>query len=120
MLHHVTLEVADIDACGAFYDALLRPLGWRRQIDTGEEMAWGIVKPVFFITKRPNPKTGGALITFGASGIAAVKASWESGVAAGGIGDDQPSQRPEQGSAYYSALMRDPDGNLLEVVVHPD
>ena len=120
MLHHVTLQVADIERCATFYDSLLRPLGWRRQIDDADGKAWGIVKPVFFINRADAPVTGGAIVTFGASGIAAVKASWEQGVVAGGTGEDAPSQRPEQGAAYYSAVLKDPDGNILEVVVHPD
>jgi catechol 2,3-dioxygenase-like lactoylglutathione lyase family enzyme len=120
MLHHVTLEVSDIERAGAFYDALLRPLGWRRQIDGDQDKAWGIVKPIFFITKSSLPNAGGGLTTFGANGIAAVKAAWEGGLQAGGKGEDQPAQRPEQGVSYYSALINDPDGNRLEVCVAPD
>lgn len=120
MFHHVTVEVSDTQRAGAFYDALLGPLGWRRQVDSQTEMAWGLVKPVFYIKKRAMPKTGGSLVTFAANGIAAVKGGYEGGVANGGLGEDRPSQRPENGAAYYSAFVNDPDGNRLEIAVLPD
>ncbi|MDX6632623.1 MAG: hypothetical protein QOG09_338 [Solirubrobacterales bacterium] len=120
MLHHVTFEVSDIERSGTFYDGLLRPLGWRRQIDTDTDKAWGIVKPVFFIELETKASANGALVCFSASGIVAVKASWQAGIDAGGSDDGAPAQRPERGGAYYSALLRDPDGNRVEVAVGPD
>jgi catechol 2,3-dioxygenase-like lactoylglutathione lyase family enzyme len=120
VFHHITVEVSDTQRAGIFYDALLSPLGWRRQVDTDSEMAWGLVKPVFYIKRRAMPNTGGALVTFAANGIAAVKGAFEGGVASGGMPEDKPSQRPESGPAYYSAFVNDPDGNRLEVAVLPD
>ena len=40
MINHVSVEVADLERSGRFYDALLGPLGWRRQVDTDELIGW--------------------------------------------------------------------------------
>jgi catechol 2,3-dioxygenase-like lactoylglutathione lyase family enzyme len=120
VLRHVILESSDLERSGRFYDSLLGPLGWRRHVDTEAEKAWGIVKPVFYIKQRTAPAIGGALVCFGASGIAAVKAAWEGGVNNGGDSESEPAQRPERGAVYYSAHLVDPDGHRIEVAVQPD
>ena len=38
MIHHVSVEVDDLERSGRFYDAVLRPLGWRRHLDTDERI----------------------------------------------------------------------------------
>ena len=40
------------------------------------------------------------------------------GVKAGGVDDGAPGPRPEYGGSYYSAYLRDPDGNRVEIAVH--
>jgi catechol 2,3-dioxygenase-like lactoylglutathione lyase family enzyme len=59
-------------------------------------------------------------VCFAASGIPAVKAAWEAGVEAGGIDEGAPGARPEYGGSYYSAYLRDPDGNRVEIAVGSD
>jgi catechol 2,3-dioxygenase-like lactoylglutathione lyase family enzyme len=120
VINHVSVEVSDLERSGRFYDALLGPLGWRRQVDTDELIAWGIVKPVFFASARRPAGTGGGHVCFSAHGIPAVKAAWEAGVAAGGTDDGAPGNRPQYGPAYYSAYLRDPDGYRVEVAVSTD
>ena len=120
MIHHVSVGVSDLERSGRFYDALLGALGWRRHIDDAETIAWGIVKPEFFASLRPGAGPGGGHVCFTASGIPAVKAAWEGGTAAGGTDDGAPGPRPEYGGGYYSAYMRDPDGNRVEVAVGAD
>jgi catechol 2,3-dioxygenase-like lactoylglutathione lyase family enzyme len=120
VLHHVLLEVADLERSGAFYDALLAPLGWRRHFDDDETIGWGIAKPVFFIAAHHQPRPGFGIVSFSASGIAAVKASWEGAVAAGGTSVNQPGAARGRGSGPYSAFLRDPDGYDVEVTVGAD
>ena len=50
-------------------------------------------------------------------GIPAVKAAWEGGVNAGGTDEGAPGPRPEYGASYYSAYLRDPDQNRVEIAV---
>jgi catechol 2,3-dioxygenase-like lactoylglutathione lyase family enzyme len=120
VLNHASVEVADLERSGRFYDALLGPLGWRRQVETEEVIGWGMVRPVFFASARRSPGTGGGHICFAAHGIPAVRAAWEGGVAGGGEDDGPPGSRPEYGAAYYSAYLRDPDGYRVEVAVSTD
>jgi catechol 2,3-dioxygenase-like lactoylglutathione lyase family enzyme len=117
VIHHVSVEVTDLERSGRFYDALLGPLGWRRHVENDEQIGWGIVRPIFFASaKRPGP-SGGGHVCFSASGIPAVRAAWEEGTAAGGTDDGAPGPRPEYGASYYSAYLRDPDGHRVEVAV---
>ena len=118
MIHHVVLAVSDLERSGRFYDAVLGPLGWRRQDDDDERISWGVVKPVFFVVRdEAAGDAGSALVCFTANAIPAVKASWARGVGAGGRDDGAPAQRPEYGATYYSARILDPDGHRVEIAV---
>jgi len=117
VIHHVSLEVSDLERSGRFYDAVLHPLGWRRHVDSDERAAWGIVRPIFYVVERRGARAGGGHVCFAANGISAVKAGWEGGVEAGGINQGDPGQRPEYGPTYYSAYLRDPDGHRIEIAV---
>lgn len=117
MLHHVLLEVSDLARSARFYDAVLTPIGWRRHDVSAEEIGWGMAKPVFVISDHHPPKPGFGVITFGAPGIAAVKAAWEAGVGTGGESVAEPGQAEAVASGSYSAFLRDPDGYGIEITV---
>ena len=72
MIHHASVEVSDLARSAQFYDAVLGPLGWRRQIETNEMVAWGMVRPVFFVSTRRPSAPGGGHLCFSAHGIPAV------------------------------------------------
>ena len=38
MLNYVSIKVADLERSATFYDAVLSPLGWRRQLEDGASM----------------------------------------------------------------------------------
>jgi catechol 2,3-dioxygenase-like lactoylglutathione lyase family enzyme len=120
VIHHVGVEVADLERSGRFYDALLGPLGWRRQVSEPERIGWGIVRPVFFASSKGPAVSGGGHVCFTASGIPAVRAAWEGAIAAGGSDDGAPGPRPEYGGGHYAAYLRDPDGHRVEVAVSTD
>jgi catechol 2,3-dioxygenase-like lactoylglutathione lyase family enzyme len=117
MIDHASFGVTDIERAGRFYDSVVGSLGWRRQLDSAERIAWGIVRPVFFVRLVPGDPAGAGHVCFAANGIPAVKAAWEGGVGAGGTDDGAPGPRPEYGASYYSAYLRDPDGNRVEIAV---
>ena len=119
MLHHVSIEASDLDRTGAFYDATLAALGWRRHADSDRGVGWGIQKPVFFVYPNEAARPGSGHVCFSASGIPAVKAAWEAGIEAGGTDDGKPGSRPQYGSGYYSAYLLDPDGHRVEIAVSP-
>ena len=120
MLHHVILEVSDLERSAAFYDQLLAPLGWRRHFDENDTIGWGIAKPVFFVAAHDEPKPGFGLLSFSGLGIVAVKAAWEGGVRGGGESTGEPGERRSVASGSYSAFLKDPDGYEIEVTVGSD
>lgn len=120
MLHHVLLEVSNLERSAAFYDALLAPLGWRRHFEEDQTIGWGIAKPVFFIAAHHPPKSGFGLLCFSGLGIVAVKAAWEGGVRGGGKNVSEPGERRSHGSGSYSAFIQDPDGYEIEITVGSD
>ncbi|MEU7488590.1 VOC family protein [Streptomyces sp. NPDC042319] len=89
MLDHIALQVHDIAASAAFYDAVLAPLGGERKKQFGENISFGV--------------TGHPLWLVPASGAEVLHASrvW-----------------PEYHESYYGAFVRDPDGNNVEAVCH--
>ena len=116
MIDHVVLRVADLDRSGAFYDAFLRPIGWRRCLESTHRIGWGLVDAVLIVqgpSDSPAPDFGHLCIA--ARGVVAVRAAWESAIEAGALDDGPPAQRPELGPSYYSAFLLDPDGYRIEV-----
>ena len=120
MIHHVSIEVSDLDRSADFYDAVLSPLGWRRHADSGQGVGWGIAKPVFFVLPSGDAEPGSGNVCFAATGIPAVKAAWEAGIRAGGNDDGRPGTRAQYGSGYYAANLLDPDGYRIEIAVGTD
>jgi catechol 2,3-dioxygenase-like lactoylglutathione lyase family enzyme len=120
MLHHVLLEVSDLERSAAFYDSMLAPLGWRRHFDEDRTIGWGIAKPVFFVSAHHRPQPGFGLLCFSGLGIVAVKAAWENGTKAGGVSVSEPGERRSHGSGSYSAFLRDPDGYEIEITIGTD
>jgi len=117
VIHHVSVEVSDLERSGRFYDAVVGALGWRRHIESENQIGWGIVRPVFFASTRHEPGASSGHICLASPGISGVKGAWESGIESGGKDDGPPGQRPEYGATYYSAYLLDPDGNRIEIAV---
>jgi catechol 2,3-dioxygenase-like lactoylglutathione lyase family enzyme len=122
MLHYVSLNVTDIERSGAFYDAILAPLGWRRQEESPTGISWGMNKPAIFITKTEDgvQASGFGKVSFPAKSIPAVKAAFESGARSGGEPVAEPGSTPAHGSQSYAARLRDPDGYEVEIVSAPE
>jgi catechol 2,3-dioxygenase-like lactoylglutathione lyase family enzyme len=120
MLHHVLLEVSDLERSASFYDTMLAPLGWRRHFEEDETIGWGIAKPVFFISGHHGPAPGYGLLSVSGLGLVAVKAAYENGIRAGGTSVAEPGERRSYGSGSYSAFLKDPDGYEIEITVGSD
>jgi catechol 2,3-dioxygenase-like lactoylglutathione lyase family enzyme len=120
LLHYVALKISDLDRSAAFYDAVLAPLGWRRQEEGAGRISWGLNKPVIFVVVDESQRPGFGHVSFPAKSIPAVKAAFESGVANGGTAEAEPGSSPAMGSGNYAARLRDPDGYLIEFVVAPE
>ena len=117
MFDHVGFEVSDLARSAAFYDAVMYRIGGRRMHESATAIAYGRTRASLWIVARgrePGPSYGH--IALSAVGKAAVDAAYAAGLATGGSDDGPPGQRPQYGSRYYAAYLRDPDGLRVEVV----
>ncbi len=119
MLDHVSLQVADLDASAAFYDAVLAPLGGRAHLRMTDTVGYGTDRPIFWIgreaTGQPNKEVH---VAFAAADRATVSAFFEAAVATGAEVLHEPRVFPEYHPDYFGAFVRDPDGNNVEAVCH--
>ena len=124
MLDHVALEVSDLARAARFYDAIMRPLGGRRIVDSPDGIGYGRDRPDLWIMPRNAngahgtngaPPTRGH-VAIAAAGRRAVDAAHAAGLAAGGRDGGAPAARAFGPPNYYSGYLVDPDGAWLELV----
>lgn len=121
MLHHISIGVSDVDRAGAFYDATLKTLGFKRVMEVMPYgIAYGETMPEFWVQLphdgRKAAPCNGTHVCFAAKSAKAVKAFHAAALKAGGTDEGGPGPRPEYSPAYYGAFARDLDGNKIEAV----
>jgi catechol 2,3-dioxygenase-like lactoylglutathione lyase family enzyme len=117
MIDHIGFEVTDLARSARFYDAVFYALGARRMLESPHAIAYGVNDPQVWIVVRGRPPGPGyGHVALQASGKAAVDAAYAAALAGGGTDDGPPGMRPQYGSRYYAAYLRDPDGLRVEVV----
>jgi catechol 2,3-dioxygenase-like lactoylglutathione lyase family enzyme len=121
MLSHVSFGVADLAKAGAFYDAVLRPLGyvraWAGEHGIGYGPPDGNDKLALFAQDgRVSPPSAGFHLALIAPSRAAVDAFHAAALRLGGGDDGAPGLRPDYSPTYYAAFVFDPDGYKLEAV----
>ncbi|MDZ4868168.1 MAG: VOC family protein [Alphaproteobacteria bacterium] len=122
MLHHVSVGVRDVAKSAAFYDKVLKALGYKRVMEVlPYAVAYGDKTPEFWVGLPHDQKKAsignGVHISFAARNKAAVNAFHAAALASGGKDDGAPGPRPDYGPDYYGAFCRDIDGNKIEAVV---
>jgi len=119
MLDHLSIQCADLEASGAFYDTVLATIGGKRIMDFHEVYGYGTDFPDFWLGRR---LTGDGFreshIAFRAPDRAAVDAFQAAAVHAGAEVLHEAKEWPEYHPGYYGAFVRDPDGNNVEAVCH--
>lgn len=122
MLLYATVGTNDLKRAGRFFDAILPPLGYRRQKEGVDEIGYGAdgdVRCRFWVVEPFNrePATfgNGVTIAFDAPSRAAVNAFHAAALAQGGTDEGAPGIRPFHAS-FYAAFIRDHDGNKLAAV----
>jgi catechol 2,3-dioxygenase-like lactoylglutathione lyase family enzyme len=120
MIDHFGINCADLDAAKAFYDAVLAPLGFSRQMDFGVAVGYGTQgHPAFWIGTfdgvGPNRETH---VAFVAESAERVRAFYRAALEQGAETLHEPRIWPEYHDHYYGAFVRDPDGNNVEAVCH--
>lgn len=131
MFSHITVGTRDLQRAGAFYDAVLFPLGLRRRPvtpDGGPESACWVSSdlplPRFYVympfDRQPPTVGNGSMVAFLAPSTAAVDAAYAAGIEAGGADEGMPGERSRYGPGYYGAYLRDPDGNKVHIAYRGD
>lgn len=123
LIAHVSIGTKDIAKAGAFYDAVLKPLGAIRAMDyTPYAIGYG-KKPNeadFWVQlpadHKPASAGNGVHFCFAAPSRAAVEAFHAAALRAGGHDAGAPGPRPDYSPDYYAAFVYDLDGNKLEAV----
>ena len=121
MIDHFGIQVDDLAAARAFYDAVLEPLGYAVMLDVGPALGYGATggHPQFWIGTATDPiPNRQSHIAFAATSREAVVAFYESALAAGSESLHGPRLWPEYHPGYFGAFVRDPDGNNVEAVHH--
>jgi catechol 2,3-dioxygenase-like lactoylglutathione lyase family enzyme len=120
MIDHFGINCSDMAASSKFYDTVLAPLGYSRQMDFGVAIGYGKDgMPTFWISSYENmPPNREVHIAFQASGAPAVRDFYETALSLGMESLHAPRLWPEYHDHYYGAFVRDPDGNNVEAVTH--
>ena len=112
MFSHIMAGARDLARLGAFYDAVLAPLGlWaapRTRVSTF------LAQEPF--GRRPASAGNGCMVAFVTPSPEAVREAHASGLAAGGDDEGAPGKRPRRGRGQCRAYLRDPEGNKLHAV----
>lgn len=122
ILDHIGWQVSDYDRALKFYNAALKPLGWKMMMEFkypgGKTAGYGTKgKPYLWLST--GGKTSPHLhVALGADSRAAVDAFYKAAMKAGARDNGPPGIRKEYHPAYYAAFVLDPDGHNLEAVTH--
>jgi catechol 2,3-dioxygenase-like lactoylglutathione lyase family enzyme len=120
-IDHVKLPVRDLDASRAFYTASLAPFGYKLVWDQEPTLGLGVgdggEEDEPFAVHRYDEPIGRTHVAFTASSPDQVDAFYEAAIAAGGVDNGPPGDRP-YGEVYYAAFVFDPDGHNIEAVYH--
>jgi catechol 2,3-dioxygenase-like lactoylglutathione lyase family enzyme len=120
MIDHVSVAVRDLQASARFYGAVLGALGFAKLEERPATIAFGKTYSEFWINLRERTELvaagSGAHVAFRARSTEMVDAFHAAALAAGGASDGAPALRPQHGEGYYSAYIRDLDGNRIEAV----
>jgi catechol 2,3-dioxygenase-like lactoylglutathione lyase family enzyme len=128
VIDHVTVTASDLERSGAFYDAALAPLGFRRvveYVDPEDEDEAG-VEAIGYASGRDaasvwlvsgTAPTHNVHVAFQAGDVEAVHRFYAAALESGGQEGQAPRRWEIYRPGYYGALVADPDGNLIEALI---
>ncbi len=111
LIDHISLVVADYDACRRFYGAVLEVLG----VPLVDGEGYFFADELF--VSPGDPLTGRTHLAFQAADEAMVRRFHAAALAAGGRDNGAPGPR-DYHPGYYAAFVLDPAGNNIEAVYH--
>ncbi len=116
MIDHLELKTTKLEASADFYEHILEPLGYRRQM-AGEAIGFADGTGYDFFLVDGDPASD-AHFAFRAQSRGLVNGVYERGRDAGFILDRAPALAPHIHPNYYAGYLRDPDDRLVEIVCH--
>jgi catechol 2,3-dioxygenase-like lactoylglutathione lyase family enzyme len=117
-LDHISAPVRDLKAARKFYEAALGAIGMNINMDVGEAFGMGSKKQNIFWLARDKKAGGGGHYAFQVEHPEEVDAFYEAAMDAGGRDNGKPGPRPNYGTNYYAAFVKDREGNNIEVVCY--
>ena len=118
MIDHVSIGVRDVAKAKRFYDAALKPLGYKCLSEAESSLGYGRDAVAFWIsgTERPVPpdNKSGLHFCFSAPTRKSVSAFHAAALKAGGRDNGKPGLRSDYSPSYYAAFVVDPDGYRIE------
>jgi catechol 2,3-dioxygenase-like lactoylglutathione lyase family enzyme len=118
MFNHISIGVRDIARTKKFYDAALKPLGFKCLSEGEGSLGYGKEAVALWIgeAKKPVPADGASNLhfCFDATSRKAVDAFHDGALKSGGKDNGEPGPRADYGDNYYAAFVVDPDGYRLE------
>jgi catechol 2,3-dioxygenase-like lactoylglutathione lyase family enzyme len=116
-IDHLTVNVRDLEASKAFYEAALAPFGVRVLPYGDKGLSIGPEGSEDLGLNEGEPLAP-VHIAFLAHDPATVDAFHAAALEAGGTDNGAPGRRPHYHERYYAAFVLDPDGNNVEAVCH--
>jgi catechol 2,3-dioxygenase-like lactoylglutathione lyase family enzyme len=118
MIDHISIGVRDVGKTKRFYDAALKPLGYKCLSESEGSLGYGGDAVVLWISSTKQPVAAdmksGLHFCFTAPTPRSVDAFHAAALSGGGRDNGKPGLRPDYGPGYYAAFVIDPDGYRLE------
>jgi catechol 2,3-dioxygenase-like lactoylglutathione lyase family enzyme len=118
MFDHVSIGVRDLARTKRFYDAALKPLGYKCLRQEPGLLGYGADTVAFWISPSEHPvpshDKSGLHFCFAGPTRESVDAFHAAALRAGGRDNGAPGLRAEYSAGYYAAFVVDPDGYRLE------
>jgi catechol 2,3-dioxygenase-like lactoylglutathione lyase family enzyme len=118
MIDHVSIGVLDLAKAKRFYDAALKPLGYKCLSRDAGSLGYGSAAVALWIGAAAQPvppdERSNLHFCFTAPTREAVDAFHAAALRTGGHDNGAPGLRADYGESYYAAYVVDPDGYRIE------
>lgn len=126
MFSYIMLGTNNLPRAIQFYDPLMELLGQPQAGRNEEGASWGtfsgnrtvglcIGRP---FDRQPASVGNGTMVALNARSVEHIEQLHTLALSLGGADEGAPGHRPQYGQGFYSAYVRDPDGNKLAFVYY--